>query len=107
MSRTLRMGDQGGDVRAVQDVLNFHIRRLEALHADGKFGSFTKSRVVEFQQANALQPDGIVGNETKKKLFENEEEEEDPAGRDDPAVVVPDPQRMENQNQSQRGRFSR
>ena len=30
MSRTLRIGDQGGDVRAVQDVLNFHIRRLEA-----------------------------------------------------------------------------
>lgn len=73
MSRTLRIGDQGGDVRAVQDVLNFHIRRLEALDADGKFGSLTKSRVVEFQQANALQPDGIVGNETKKKLFETEE----------------------------------
>ena len=35
MSRTLRVGDKGADVRAVQDVLNFQIRRLAALVVDG------------------------------------------------------------------------
>ena len=73
MSRTLRMGDQGDDVRAVQDVLNFHIRRLQLLVVDGRFGPLTKARVVEFQKANSLQVDGIVGNQTNAKLFEIEE----------------------------------
>jgi peptidoglycan hydrolase-like protein with peptidoglycan-binding domain len=72
MSRTLRTGDQGGDVRALQVVLNFHIRRLQPLTVDGKFGSLTRQRVVEFQKANSLQADGAVGQQTNRKLFENE-----------------------------------
>jgi len=73
MNRRLQIGDQGDDVRAVQDVLNFHIRRLAPLVVDGKFGQLTKARVIEFQQANGLLADGIVGNNTNAKLFENEE----------------------------------
>ncbi|MDD5037288.1 MAG: peptidoglycan-binding domain-containing protein [Methylococcaceae bacterium] len=72
MGRTLRTGDQGDDVRALQDVLNFHIRRLQPLAVDGKFGPLTQARVMEFQQANRLQVDGVVGNQTQGKLYENE-----------------------------------
>ena len=72
MARKLQIGDQGEDVRAVQDVLNFHIRRLIPLVVDGKFGPATQARVIEFQKSNNLQTDGVVGNQTNGKLFENE-----------------------------------
>jgi hypothetical protein len=73
MGRLIKQGLQGADVRAVQDVLNFHIRRLTPLKVDGIFGPLTHARVVEFQKANQLQADGIVGPKTMAKLFEEEE----------------------------------
>jgi peptidoglycan hydrolase-like protein with peptidoglycan-binding domain len=60
-------------VRAIQDVQNFHIRRLTALAVDGDFGPLTHARVVEFQKSNQLKPDGIVGPNTMGKLFEEEQ----------------------------------
>jgi hypothetical protein len=73
MGRLISQGTQGADVRAVQDVLNFHIRRLTPLAVDGIFGPLTHARVVEFQKANGLKPDGLVGPNTLGKLFEEEE----------------------------------
>src|SRR3954447_12316799 len=73
MGRLIRQGLQGADVRAVQDVLNFHIRRLAPLKVDGIFGPLTHARVVEFQKSNQLKPDGIVGPNTMAKLFEEEQ----------------------------------
>ena len=73
MGRLIRQGSKGEDVRAVQDVLNFHIRRLTPLNVDGDFGPLTHARVVEFQKANQLSPDGIVGPNTMAKLFEEEQ----------------------------------
>lgn len=70
MAQLLRTGSQGPEVRAVQDVLNFHIRRLEPLKVDGIFGPRTDARVREFQRANSLQVDGIVGPKTRALLFE-------------------------------------
>jgi len=72
MGRLIRQGSKGADVRAVQDVLNFHIRRLEPLDVDGDFGPKTHARVVEFQKANKLKADGLVGPKTLGKLFEEE-----------------------------------
>ncbi|MCM2252537.1 MAG: peptidoglycan-binding protein [Ramlibacter sp.] len=72
MGRLIRQGTQGADVRAVQDVLNFHIRRLAPLAVDGIFGPLTHARVVEFQKSNHLKADGIVGPVTMAKLFEEE-----------------------------------
>src|SRR5205085_1929137 len=66
-------GAKGEDVRAVQDVLNFHVRRRPPLAVDGAFGPLTHARVVEFQKANRLKPDGIVGPNTMGKLFEEEQ----------------------------------
>jgi hypothetical protein len=73
MGRLVKQGDKGADVRAIQDVLNFHIRRLTPLEVDGKFGHLTHTTVVEFQKANHLKPDGIVGPNTMGKLFEEEQ----------------------------------
>ena len=73
MGRLIKQGCKGADVRAVQDVLNFHIRRLEPLAVDGDFGPRTHARVVEFQKANQLAADGIVGPRTLAKLLEEEQ----------------------------------
>jgi peptidoglycan hydrolase-like protein with peptidoglycan-binding domain len=72
MGRLISQGVQGADVRAVQDVLNFHIRRFEPLVVDGVFGPKTRARVVEFQKANGLKPDGVVGPITLGRLLEEE-----------------------------------
>jgi len=73
MGRLIKQGVTGTDVRAVQDVLNFHVRRLAPLKVDGIFGPATHARVVEFQKSNQLKPDGIVGPNTMPKLFEEEQ----------------------------------
>jgi peptidoglycan hydrolase-like protein with peptidoglycan-binding domain len=73
MARILRDGDQGADVRAVQDALNFQIRRLDRLAVDGRFGQKTLARVAEFQRANGLAADGIVGPVTGGRLFQTEQ----------------------------------
>jgi peptidoglycan hydrolase-like protein with peptidoglycan-binding domain len=75
MPRTLRAGDVGADVRALQDVLNFHIRRLAPLTVDGSFGPKTKARVLDFQRANGLGDDGVAGPLTNNKLFETEKQQ--------------------------------
>ncbi len=70
MSRTLSQGMAGQDVRALQDVLNFHIRRGEPLKVDGNFGPKTHARVLEFQRVNGLKADGLVGPRTNEQLLE-------------------------------------
>lgn len=74
MGRLIKQGDKGHDVRAVQDVLNFHIRRLAPLKVDGIFGPLTHSRVMEFQAANQLKADGYVGPNTIGLLFQEVEQ---------------------------------
>ena len=75
MPRTLRIGDVGADVRALQDVLNFHIRRLAPIAVDGNFGPKTKARVIDFQRSNRLSDDGVAGPLTNNVLFESEKQQ--------------------------------
>ena len=70
MSRLLSKGSTGQDVRALQDVLNYHVRRGEPLRVDGIFGTKTNARVREFQTSNGLKADGIVGPNTEQQLFQ-------------------------------------
>lgn len=63
--RTLRRGDTGDDVRAIQDVL---IKKGAQIKADGKYGPATIAAVIDFQRRNGLVTDGEVGRETRKKL---------------------------------------
>lgn len=58
--KTLKLGSRGTDVIALQKKLN--------LQADGIFGSITEEAVKEFQKANGLSVDGIVGAKTWAKL---------------------------------------
>ena len=57
--KTLRLGDKGDDVLAVQ-------KKLFAL--DGHFGAITEAAVKIFQKSHGLNPDGIVGDATRAKL---------------------------------------
>jgi hypothetical protein len=70
MDRTLSLGMSGPDVRALQDALNYQIRRGEPLKVDGIFGPKTLVRVRDFQQVNRLKIDGIAGPLTQAQLYE-------------------------------------
>jgi peptidoglycan hydrolase-like protein with peptidoglycan-binding domain len=70
MARTLSQGMTGQDVRALQDALNYQIRRGTPLKVDGIFGPKTLERVREFQRANQLVVDGLAGPKTQGLLYE-------------------------------------
>ena len=53
---TIRIGDRGSDVAEVQAKLG--------LEPDGRFGAATLEAVEQFQAANDLVPDGVVGPKT-------------------------------------------
>lgn len=57
---TLKKGSKGAEVKALQKRLN--------VMADGIFGPLTEEAVKEFQKANGLIVDGIVGNNTWRAL---------------------------------------
>ena len=65
INRTLRRGDEGEDVRLVQEVL---VARGFDIKVDGKYGGGTQNAVREFQRNNGLSPDGSVGPNTLAKL---------------------------------------
>ena len=59
---TVRLGASGDTVKNLQRLLNGQTSLK--LKVDGKFGSQTDRAVKEFQRANGLRVDGIVGRET-------------------------------------------
>ena len=59
---TLRLGNKGERVKALQRVLNDKANCNLAV--DGSFGKMTKTCVQEYQIDNNLEPDGIVGIST-------------------------------------------
>lgn len=62
---TLRRGTTGGDVRRLQEALR---QRGLISAVDGVFGPQTEAAVRQFQAANGLTVDGIVGSATWAKL---------------------------------------
>lgn len=71
MPSLLHFGSTGPEVLEVQKALNLAGKsRFPTLGEDGQFGPKTRGRVVEFQQANRLAPDGLVGNMTRQALKE-------------------------------------
>jgi len=63
--RTLRRGDDGEDVKAMQEALN---KKGAKLTVDGKFGSSMEEAVSEFQRKNGIKADGEIGPATREKL---------------------------------------
>ena len=62
-TRLLRRGMSGDDVSELQGFLN--LQNLEAGPVDGVFGRLTDQAVRAFQQAQSLNPDGVVGADTR------------------------------------------
>lgn len=62
----LQFGDQGEDVRILQELLKVHGYSLQA---SGKFDNVTSQIVKDFQKKNKLGVDGIVGSATMQKLL--------------------------------------
>ena len=63
----LDFGDRGNEVKTLQQRLN---KLGFQLDDDGIFGVATRAAVIDFQSANSLEPDGIVGDKTMSKLQE-------------------------------------
>lgn len=66
---TVRKGDKGSRVKAVQALLIGYGYNLNPYGADGSFGSLTETRVKEYQSKNGLTVDGVVGTNTWNKLL--------------------------------------
>jgi len=64
----LRLGDQGEAVEQLQRALI--ALELDPGEPDGDFGTATQDAVVAFQEANGLEADGIVGEETARLINE-------------------------------------
>ena len=64
---TLRYGDRGSEVSALQERL-ITLGYLDGA-ADGKYGMQTKAAVLAFQRENSLVRDGIAGSKTQAALF--------------------------------------
>ncbi|HLJ46230.1 MAG TPA: peptidoglycan-binding domain-containing protein [Bryobacteraceae bacterium] len=70
MSRILRYGSTGIEVRNLQAALNFQMcPRFAPLATNGDFGTRTLVRLQEFQRGSNLTPDGIVGPATWRALL--------------------------------------
>lgn len=65
----LSKGDKGDKVRVLQELLRGKGYDLGTYGADGDFGATTHRRVVSFQAIQGLSADGIVGENTWRKLL--------------------------------------
>lgn len=67
---TLREGDTGGAVRALQAALNgTHLQGVRNITVDGSFGQQTLTAVRNFQSLEHLAVDGIAGDRTRTALL--------------------------------------
>ena len=66
----LQKGSKGIEVIELQNQLIAKGYPLPNYGADGDFGSETERALIAFQQANSLNPTGILDTSTKNKLFD-------------------------------------
>lgn len=68
----LRQGSRGADVITLQyllDMISEFYPTIPGVSQDGIFGSGTRQAVIAFQQMKGLNPDGIVGPDTWRALY--------------------------------------
>jgi hypothetical protein len=94
----LRLGSKGPQVTQLQLRLNETYE--EQIAVDGNFGPKTEEMVIDFQETNDLDADGIVGPETWQALFETAPLEDAPPGGPVPVPTpVPPPSGIIGQSQ--------
>ncbi len=85
-TRTLRVGDEGADVRELQGLLK--AKGFLTGNADGKYGDGTRAAVAAFQERNGLRADGSVGPMTWEKLRSSNTVGPGPTGEDRPVDAM-------------------
>lgn len=75
-SAAIEQGDRGSEVVALQQRLK-KLGYFQA-NATGYFGGITKDAVRQYQKANGLTPDGVVGKDTSDSLEEQLSQSETP-----------------------------
>lgn len=68
--RTIRNGDEGADVKLMQEYLLKLGYDLGKWGADGDYGDATELAVTEFQKKEGLEADGVYGPKSHAKLME-------------------------------------
>jgi len=69
ITHNLKNGQYGDGIDLVQLALNSHPpSAFPPLAVDGIFGPITERRVREFQRSQRLDPDGVVGPDTRRAL---------------------------------------
>lgn len=63
MKHMLKVGDKGEQIKEMQRWLNDH--GYKAGEEDGVFGEKTLDAVIQFQGANKIVTDGIIGSQTQ------------------------------------------
>lgn len=64
----MKQGSKGNEVKELQKRLNKEVPSIAPLVTDGDFGKKTKVKVVYYQEAHKLTPDGVVGKFTRAEL---------------------------------------
>ena len=86
-TRTLRKGDTGEDVEALQERLK-ELGYYTGL-VDGGFGAGTEKAVIAFQKQHGLTADGVAGTKTYNKLFSDNAEIAEEKEVEEPSVDQP------------------
>jgi len=79
---------RGDDILRLQNRLQ--TSGQAAVQADGIYGRSTRQAVIDYQRANGLEADGIVGAATWTRRFAGVEERAAPAPAAAPAIGIPD-----------------
>jgi len=82
----LRLGSSGDTVREVQTALERLGMALDG-PADGRFGVATRRAVQDFQRANGIRVDGVVGQETVNAILSKANGASSPKTAEGPAQV--------------------
>jgi uncharacterized protein (TIGR02594 family) len=73
MSRILRYGEKGIEVKKLQELLNVTLALTPKLIVDGDYGANTLAAVNRYQAKHNLGIDGVVGPKTWKSLLQKKE----------------------------------